>query len=637
MGNHNSLETYVSLTVQLYHDIAQCYPVTRESRFDLRTLRKRIDREGISFLTKGLPSLCKAIDFALHSEMPLRIRGFRKKPGTSIPLFLGWLIERLFTTDGNVKENLDITALRHLRQFLYFSYKLSLPYDTKTEESVIESFIQTELELHNMEFSDSVVPVIQKARLFISRLFDGFCPRDIIPRHGPGSVSTGEESGEKSNFSRIYSSAEVVFPFTEYFMLGLNQVADQYDWIQGLEVLPHGIAKVILVPKDSRGPRLISCEPLELQWLQQGIRRALYPWIERHPLTAGHVSFTDQTVNRRLALMSSRTRKYVTLDMKDASDRVSLELVERLFSGTTLLDALKASRSSYTRLPDGRVVHLSKCSPMGSAVCFPIEALCFYALAVAVIYTKYEEQSSLRPSNWLRESWWAKAHDSVFVYGDDIIVRSEDYAPILQFFPLVGLKFNEGKCCMGGFFRESCGCDAYKGVEVTPIRLRTQWNHRGIRDARELVSWVELSNSLHKAGYSLVASAIQAMVERRYGVLPYKREPSRNIAEWDSGKLTIRPLHSKEEKWSSSGLIGWIREDVIESRINKERGIRARLNPDTQVLEYRSWTVRPVLKRYVVDGWRECLRSLTSGSKRSDTGVYALPRRICLRRGWATA
>jgi hypothetical protein len=175
---------------------------------------------------------------------------------------------------------------------------------------------------------------------------------------------------------------------------------------------------------------------------------------------------------------------------------------------------------------------------------------------------------------------------------------------------------------MGGFFRESCGCDAYKGVEVTPIRLRTQWGHRGIRDASELVSWVELSNSLHRSGYWMAASFIQELVEDRYGLLPYKRDSV--------------PTPSKGGS-SDSGLIGWVRPHVTESRENKRRGIRARMNPNTHVLEYRSWIIRPVRKTYVVDGWKECLRVLNTGSTQSDTGVYALPRRICLRRGWAAA
>jgi len=490
---------------------------------------------------------------------------------------------------------------------LYFTYKLKLPYDSKTEKAVIESFVHTQQELHSLEFPSEVSPVLREARSIITRLFGGINVRDIVPRHGPGAVSTGEEVGEKSNFSRIYAHTEMMYPFTEYFMLGLNQVADQLDWIGSLEELGHGTASVVLVPKDSRGPRLISKEPLELQWIQQGIQKLLYSWIERHPMTRGFVNFTDQSINRNLALDASRTCEYVTLDMKDASDRVTLKLVERLFSGTSLYDALIASRSEYTRLPDGREVRLSTFAPMGSAVCFPIEALCFYALAVSVLYIhKYR----------------GLEHPCVFVYGDDIIVRREDYSFLLHYFPMLGLRFNEGKCCVAGFFRESCGCDAYKGIDVTPTRLRATWSHRRSRDASELLSYVELSNSLWDRGYWGTATMIEQLVESKYGRLPFVREKYRyrDLA----GRISI----------DSPPLIGWYRSHVHPSVANRCR-VRTRFSPTLHRVEVRNWIVRPVLKKYDTDGWQECLRVLNTGSTGADTGVYALPHRICLRRGWA--
>lgn len=620
METSNSLEVYTSLTVQLYHDIAQCYPKTRESELDIRKLRSRVRAEGISFLTKTLPKLGKALDRAISSDTPLLASGFSLKSGSSIPRFLGWLLERVFTKDGYVRSDPDITALRHLRQILYFSYKLKLPYDSKTESSVIESFVAAQEELENIEFGPALEPVIREARAFISRVLDGFDVRDIIPRHGPGAVATGERVGEKSNFSRLYAHTERVYPFTEYYVLGLNQVSDQLDWIQGLEVLEHGTAEVVLVPKDSRGPRLISKEPLELQWIQQGIQRKLYDWIEKHPLTRGYVNFTDQTINRRLALEGSRSNKYVTLDMKDASDRVTLKLVETLFSGSSLLEALVASRSEYTRLPDGRLVRLSTFAPMGSAVCFPIEALCFYALSVALLnVVGCNRVKSQLPSNWHRFK------PDLYVYGDDIIARREDYPRLLQWFPFFGLRFNEGKCCVAGSFRESCGCDAFAGVEVTPIRLRTTWSHREIRDPNELVSYVELSNSLYEAGYWGTATMIEHMVERRYGSLPYVRE---SFSYFDL---------AGHWKLNESSLIGWLRPHVHQSKANKDKRIKRRFSLRSHSLEYRNWVIRPKTERFEVDGWRECLRVLNTGSTGANVGVYALPHRVCLRRGWAPA
>lgn len=623
MGNHNSLEVYTSLTVHLFHDIAQCYHESSELNRDIQKMSSRYESEGMSFFTKSLPSLCKAIDMALHSDAPLLAPGFKKIPGTKLPKLMGWLLRRVFDDEGYVRNDADVTALQHIRQFLYFTYKLKLPYDSTTEESTVEAFISTQEELSDLEIPSGVDSIVHSAAAFLCRLLDGFNVRDIVPRHGPGAVSTGEETGEKSNFSRIYSALERVYPFTEYFVLGDSQVADQLQWIEGLVELDSGTAAVVLVPKDSRGPRLISKEPLEYQWIQQGIRERLYSWIEEHPLTRGFINFSKQSINRRLALEASRTQKYVTLDMKDASDLVSLQLVERLFAGTGIYDALVACRSTRTRLPDGREVPLNSFAPMGSALCFPIEALVFYALAVAVLQ-KHKRSFRLEKDGFgLDLSRENNRSPSVYVYGDDIIVKREDFAYLLQYFPSFGLKFNTSKCCVSGFFRESCGCDAFKGIDVTPIRLRNTWSHSRISDPGQLVSYVSLSNDLWERGYWRAATYIKDMVEDLYGLLPYTKR-----------KENYRDFFGRP-KVSSSTYIGWYRSHVDHHVYNRNAPFKRRFNASYQRSEIKTWIVRPVFKQYETDGWKEMLRTLTCGSKGpTPIGVYALPHRVCLRRGW---
>jgi hypothetical protein len=595
MGRHNSLEIYISLHILMFHDVAKCYPLTNEIERDIACLQHRVHSEGFSFLTKTLPSFGKAIDMALSSGRPLSIQGFKTLPDSVIPKFLGWLLESVFTSDGYVRNDADVTALRHLRQLMYFVYKLEVPYDSSISKEVLESFIRTDQEISALQIPPDCDRIIRFAGVLITRVLGGVNARDIIPRHGPGAVATGETTGEKAHFKRIYTPLECVYPFTEYFTVGLSHVSDQYDWIQGLEVLEHPTAKVVLVPKDSRGPRIISCEPLEIQWIQQGIRQRLYDAIESHPLTSGRVNFLDQSVNRRLALEGSLTQQWVTLDMKDASDRVSLDLVERLFQGTMLLDALRASRSTHTQLPDGRLVKLGKFSPMGSALCFPVEAMCFWALAVAVLH---KHGRSLR--HCLR---------TIHVYGDDIIVARKDYALLLQWFPKVGLMFNSGKCCVSGFFRESCGCDAFKGVDVTPIRLRKTWSHRNIRDASALCSYVALSNALYTAGYWMSCEFIRKLITRRYGPIP---------------SIPV----------GCETMLGFCDIDPNHHARNRKMGIPYRFCKDTHQMMYRTWSVYPKHKKFVIDGWRELLRVLNTGSSHLDAGVYAMPRRIILKRGW---
>jgi hypothetical protein len=472
-------------------------------------------------------------------------------------------------------------------------YKLEMDYSDETTQKVISSFLSTDSELLQFRVPESATTIY--AQRFCADVFSGLDPWDITPGHGPGAVATGERVDEKHRFKRIYSAIERVYPFTGYFTFGLGQVCDEYREYENLELLEAGTAKVVLVPKDSRGPRLISCEPLEYQWIQQGLGRAIVSHLERHAYTAGHVNFTDQTVNRELALSSSLTQEWVTLDMKDASDRVSLELVKSLFCHVpALLDALLATRTVRTKLPSGLEVHLNKFAPMGSCLCFPVEAFVFYALCVG---------SLMHHKHYSRR----EARSRVYVYGDDIIVRREDYATVLQSLPEFGLMFNDGKCCTEGFFRESCGCDAFKGVDVTPIKLRSVWRHRRRLDIGVASSYVALSNAAWKSGYMRLAKKVECLVTQVTGPLP---------------------VFSNE---NINGL-GWIRPDAC-TRVQPQ-GVKTRWNNELHRREVSTWLSRSTYSYADPDNWSTVLRRITAPSEYTKPGTYAVPRRSRPHRGW---
>jgi len=499
----------------------------------------------------------------------------------------------VFTDSGAERQEADPEALRVLRQLVYFLYKLELTYDERTTQKVVQSFVRTDSEL--LQFGVPESRITLHARRFCADVFSTLDYRDITPRHGPGAVATGERPCEKHRFSRIYSAIERVYPYTEYYVTGLSQVCDEYHTYKDLEELDTGTAKVVLVPKDSRGPRLISCEPLEYQWIQQGLGRAIVAHLESHPYTAGHVNFTDQSINRELALSSSIDQEWVTLDMKDASDRVSLELVKQLFQDTPgLLEALMATRSTHTMLPDGQRVQLNKFAPMGSCLCFPVEAFVFYALCVGTL---------VHCQHYSRR----EARGRVYVYGDDIIVRREDYAFLLQHLPSYGLMFNEAKCCTEGFFRESCGCDAYQGVDVTPIKLRSVWSHRRKLDIGVISSYVALSNAAHKAGYTRLSKSAELLVTQVTGPLP---------------------VFSHEHP----GGLGWIRPDACTHV--QPTGVRTRWNNELHRREVRTWQSVPTFEYADPDDWCTVLRRITSPDEYTKPGTYAIPRRSRPKRGW---
>jgi hypothetical protein len=132
-----------------------------------------------------------------------------------------------------------------------------------------------------------------------------------------------------------------------------------------------------------------------------------------------------------------------------------LELVRRVFPDNWFR-CLEACRSEETELPNGKVIKLNKFAPMGSSCCFPVEALVFWACAVAT----------------LRIGRGLKKYPLVYVYGDDIITDIDTVELVMSGLEKVGLKVNRDKSYFKGPFRESCGGDYHNGVDVTPVRVR---------------------------------------------------------------------------------------------------------------------------------------------------------------------
>lgn len=622
---------YFELLSALYSDVASAYParIQTECRRDLLTICRRLHCEGLSFLTKTLPSVAKAIDTALASGTPLQVPAFKKRKGSNLPIFLGWLIEEVFSQDGSPKavKLQTSVALKSLRQILYTFYKLELPYDQIVIDDFIKRFIATEKEMET--FPSIAAPqktMLRRARALIHRVLANADPRKIVPRHGPGGVSTGEENWEKPYFKRFIPALDAIYPYDTHFYFSPNHVSERataYGFSDLEEYSGPMTAKVVLVPKDSRGPRLISMEPVENQWIQQGVKNVLVETIESHRLTRGHVNFSDQSINQKLALSSSVTGNLVTLDMKDASDRVSLALIHMLFP-SNWVECMEACRSTHTVLPSGESLQLNKFAPMGSALCFPVEALVFWALTVATLMDHRHLPAS-------------QAAKLVWVYGDDIITTSEDYLVVMQNLESVGLLFNRSKCCIGTHFRESCGVDAYNGVLVTPLRIKRRWCHRSF-PVQTHASYVAFSNALYERGLYVAANFLEKEIQRKWPT-PYTESAPSAIQ-------FVRP-----------------HQDIIQ--LNKSHRIRLRFCKRHHVLKAYSRMVRPVEKR-VRTSYEELLAHYTKSPPKStrrgtdegscdpsvftqesydrwmgtsqsmEAGLYSIPHRVTSKCGWTS-
>ncbi|DAD50296.1 RNA-directed RNA polymerase [ssRNA phage Zoerhiza.4_26] len=603
MGNRKSqvdISFYVDLLRNVLADAYACYPgiPSRELDRDMVTIRTRVANEGFEFLTKTLPILGKALDSALETGQLIVPRQFARKSKSgehwNIPKIFSALFLTIFDRQGHLVHDTN-TAVGMIRQLCFVCYKVEHPYTDEQVDTCLSNFKDVDLNLFSaaMPLDEFEQGILSRARVLLRRLFSGFDPSDIVPHHGPGAVAD-RLSGRRKYDVHFYSrEIDQLYPYVVFSTFGIH--TQTYD-----DLLFHtrltGVqppARVVCVPKDSRGPRIISCEPALLQFLQQGLSRRICRLVEEHALTKGSVFFTNQQRHRDLALSSSRDGIFATLDMSDASDRVSVDLVKALFP-ERLVPYLLGTRSDSTRLPSGELIRLNKFAPMGSALCFPIEALTFWALSSAVVWAVSRRQGRLR--------------FPIFVFGDDIIAPTKYAEKIISVLERFSLKFNRGKCFMRGKFRESCGCDAFNGEDVTPVKirvLRTQVRTRVIKDVYRLS---RNAQTFFDHGYWKTAAYLWNYCESIVGLLPTTSDRFSGI----SRSSTILPC---EHPLPMGAVTRW--------------------NMDLQRLEVRSYTLR---SRKVESTFsRDVLRlahDLIEGLHEPFTEYVAVPHSALPKAGW---
>ena len=459
---------------------------------DCEVILRRFKTRGMPFLTKELPSLGKALDSALVTGTFVIPPQFRRMSGTALPRTLFVLWSKVFDLDGRLRKSPSLSAIVDLRFMATAFYKYEMEFDQTTVDSVVQQFIETD------KTGPKVLPtkgplfaVLDVAHTLIAEVL-GSPPDHFIPRHSSGAVSTGERPWEKTRGLTAHLNYRVLGGLSNFYV---NPRESYYlGPIVGREVLGWPIAKLVPVPKDSRGPRLICEEPVTQQFLQQGIKDHLYDRIEKHPLTCGHVNFTDQTINQKLALLGSSVEPgTVTLDMKEASDRIFETVVRRLFP-ERWMRLFDATRTELVELPNGSLLPIEKYAPMGSALCFPIESLVHWALCCATYL--------------LAGYSWKTVQSSIYVYGDDIVLRSLPPGMVFKIFPYFGLKFNEAKSCCEGEFRESCGVDAFKGENISTLKFKKRIPVSS-GNPECFAAWVEYSNLAFESGFYSTAKAIE--------------------------------------------------------------------------------------------------------------------------------
>jgi hypothetical protein len=193
----------------------------------------------------------------------------------------------------------------------------------------------------------------------------------------------------------------------------------------------------------------------------------------------------QQQKNIAMAKRGSEKGDVATLDLKSASDMISIDLVRALMP-CEWFDLLMKLRSPTITVPsDGKAgsegiqVELNMISTMGNGFTFPLMTFIIVALIYGFRCT--------RGGPNLFVSW-----ADTCVFGDDIIIPTREYAGFVDVLTKAGLIVNHEKSYCDGAFRESCGGDFLNGVDITPFYVKKLSNEADVYVViNQVLQWTE--------------------------------------------------------------------------------------------------------------------------------------------------
>lgn len=210
--------------------------------------------------------------------------------------------------------------------------------------------------------------------------------------------------------------------------------------------------KVTYVPKTARTDRAIAVEPMLNIYFQLGVGATLRDRLRKVGLDLNSAWERNKKLALEGSLSDDPSKSIASIDLSMASDTLATELVREMLP-PDWFDLMYDLRSPKGNFGDHEKPW-AKFSSMGNGYTFELETLIFYALSQSVC-----EYLHLGTSK-------------VSVYGDDILVPSKAAPALLDVLKFCGFVPNEDKTFISGHFRESCGGDYFKGVDVRPFYLK---------------------------------------------------------------------------------------------------------------------------------------------------------------------
>lgn len=507
------MKSPIELLLSLFTDVNRLELGVKGLDRDIITIERRFENEGYGFLTVALPALCNALDRGLADGKFACPQGFARIPGGAIPrLFSGMLCKVFAAESGNLLETPHESTVKCLREILRLYKKLGLASDREDllDQEAKDGFFKNDLlSSAEIELSATQLFILDRVCSFVLPNIDNFDASELMCKHGPGAVVEKLSANQKWEAVLTYSGRLEELGYDVIY----SREGNRGDVVDSSNFSAYGAsghtARLISVVKNSTSRRTITVEPVIRQFVQQGFNTLLRDSIPRCSVLRRCLALTDQTPNQKLALEGSRTGKWATIDLKSASDLLSVKIVSQVFRHRPrFLAGILDCRSSHVTKGQTQVA-IEKFAGMGNATTFPVQSVVFACLAIASLLEglkKYPTYGNVR-----------RVASLVRVFGDDIIVPSEHARLAMVWLSNVGLIVNEGKSFTVGNFRESCGVDAYRGVDVTPLYARFRPDQASKKEPSTIAHLVELSNQAWMKGLYSMSTYLVEVCEKALG------------------------------------------------------------------------------------------------------------------------
>nr|WKV33004.1 MAG: RNA-dependent RNA polymerase [Riboviria sp.] len=331
--------------------------------------------------------------------------------------------------------------------------------------------------------------------------------------------------------------------------------------------------RLLFVHKSATALRSIGSQPTLNVLGQLGIDSYLKDRLRKY----ANIDLSDQSVNQRLAFEGSRDHlavdPWATLDKSSASNLIAKNLILLLFPAPwcRVLMRLRSPRYLAPTELGGGIHSYEMYAGMGNGTTFAVESLIFAAFCYAV--------GSLEDPSLVADK------RTFSVYGDDVIIRSSEAKPYIQFAEYMGLRMNYEKSFLEGPFRESCGADYWNGTPVRPAYVNC--------DTVDLhpLEVIGVHNTLMDSRLFKLPAACRGIRDL------FKRYIHEKLPTDPSGGLGFRPDH-----FGGYSLV----RDALGN---------ARVSPAWQRPLYFMYTVRPKLDKVEeVTPWLALMGALQGGS-----------------------